>query len=560
VWFLSWLPHALEHGHSPLFTTALMAPAGANLMGSTPIFLPSLLLWPLTAVGGPVLSYDVLATVGLALSAWTAYFAMLRLTSHSSTAWVGGAIYGFGGYMAGQATAHANLLVVVFPPLAAMLLDDVRTARGPARVGALLGLCAAAQVFVNEEILAITAIMALAALMLVVVLSRPTRAMVGRYARAGAAAAVVFAVLAGPALGYQLFGPEHVSGTIVSSGRYVNDLAGFVIPSSIDLLSTAGSRHLTSGFSGLDGELGSYLGVPLLALIVLAGWRLRRRALLLLLLLATAVLFSLGPHLHVLGHDTGIWLPWILPNHIPLLENAIPSRFNLFTWLACGALAVLLIDDLRGRPLLGRRGLGLVLCGVALIPVIPTLTPSEVVRIPAALANARVLRKLAPYARTVLIVPSANGQLGMYAQARADFAYDIPDGGVFVPSPDGPSYGMRHGPLLYALARLGGHASTRAGRTRLDTLCLKRIVIGPALDGTCAERYRRALQVLHVDAVVVSTLGSRSLAVRYTHFFAALLGAPQATEGAAVFVASPTPSAARPYPNRPDGIRRRRGQ
>src|SRR5436309_4074284 len=46
VWFLGWLPHAVGHGQWPLFTTALMAPQGANLLNSTSIALPSLLLWP----------------------------------------------------------------------------------------------------------------------------------------------------------------------------------------------------------------------------------------------------------------------------------------------------------------------------------------------------------------------------------------------------------------------------------------------------------------------------------------------------------------------------------
>src|SRR5713101_4995653 len=58
------------------------------------------------------------------------------------------------------------------------------------------------------------------------------------------------------------------TGVIVSSGRYVNDLVGFVVPSSVQWLSTAGSRHLTGGFSGYDGEWGSYLGIPLIALLV----------------------------------------------------------------------------------------------------------------------------------------------------------------------------------------------------------------------------------------------------------------------------------------------------
>src|ERR1700686_751019 len=163
-------------------------------------------------------------------------------------------------------------------------------------------------------------------------------------------ASAVFAILAGPALIYELFGPEHVHGGIVSSGRYVNDLAGFFVPNSLDRFSSAGSRQLTSGFSGYDGEFGSYLGVPLIALLAFAGWRLRGRTLLLWLLLLAAAVFSLGPHLHVLGHDTGVLLPWVLPNHVPLLENAIPSRFNLFIRLAGAALVVLLIDDLRRRP------------------------------------------------------------------------------------------------------------------------------------------------------------------------------------------------------------------
>jgi hypothetical protein len=98
-----------------------MAPGGANLLNSASIPLPSLLLWPLTAIGGPDLSYDVLVTLGLGLSAWAAFIALCRVTRHRGSAWIGGAVYGFGGYMAGQATAHANLLIAVFPPVAAML-------------------------------------------------------------------------------------------------------------------------------------------------------------------------------------------------------------------------------------------------------------------------------------------------------------------------------------------------------------------------------------------------------------------------------------------------------
>jgi hypothetical protein len=534
VWFLAWLPHALAHGHSPFFTTALMAPQGANLLNSTSIALPSFLLWPITASLGPTVSYDLLATLAVCLSAWTGYLAARRITRYHSSAWVGGAVYGFGGYMAGQATAHVNLMIAVFPPIAAMLLDDVRRARSPVRIGLLLGLCAAAQVFINEEILAMTAIMAVLAVLIAAWAVRPSRAIVVRYIRAIVAAAVVFGLLAGPALLYQLFGPQHVGGVIVSSGRYVNDLTGFFIPSSVQLLSTAGSRHLTGGFSGFDGEWGSYLGVPLVALLIWAGWRLRRRALPAGLLLICAAVFSLGPHLRVSGHDTGVYLPWIIPNHLPLLQNAVPDRFNLFVWFAAAALLVLLIDDLRTRPLFGRRAWGPAALAVALVPIVPALAPSEIVNVPAAVGDAATFHRLAPDARTVIITPTGNGQFAMYAQAKAGFTYDIPDGGVFVPSPDGPSYGMRHGPLLYALAALGGHTSTRAGRTSTDTLCLKQLGASEALSQSCRSHYGHALQALHVDAVIVTDPNSRS-AARFTEFFASLLGPPEETEGVRIF-------------------------
>jgi hypothetical protein len=535
VWFLAWLPHALEHGHSPLFSTALMAPQGANLLNSTATSLPSLLFWPITAGFGVVASYDVLATFAIALSAWVAYVALRRLTPHRSSAWVGGLLYGFGGFMTGQAAAHVCLLIVVFPPLAAMLLDDVRRSRNVVGTGLLLGLCAAAQVFIDEEVVATSAIMALLALAFAAWSVRPSRAMVMRYLRALSATALAFAILAGPALIYQFFGPQHVSGVIVTSGRYVNDLESFFVPSANQLLSSAGSRHLTAGLSGYNGEDGGYLGIVLIALLLFACWRLRRRALPAALLGISAAILSLGPHLRIGGHDTGVFLPWILPNHLPLLENVVPDRFNLYLWLAVAALLVLLIDDLRVRPLRGSPTLSVGVCAIALVSILPSLTPSEVLRAPAVVSRAPSFRAILPSAKTVLITPAADGQFAMYAQAEADFAYKIPDGGVFVPTAQGPSYGMRHGPLLYALATLADQASTKSGRTPTDTLCITQLARGTALTKRCRVHYQHALRALAIDAVVVTNVGSPRASRRYSAFFSALLGPGTTTSGARVF-------------------------
>ena len=532
VWFLAWLPHALGSGLNPFFSTALMAPQGANLLNSTAVPLPSLLMWPVTAAFGPVASYNILATLALAASAWAAYFALLRLTPNRSSAWVGGMIYGFGGYMVGQAADHVNLMIAVFPPVIAILLDRIRRGGGPVRMGLLIGVCAAAQIFVNEEILATTVIMALLALAYVAVTNPPTRALTIRYLRALSAAAIPFAVLAGPALAYQLLGPQHVSGVFVTARLYVNDLDSFVVPNSTQWLSTGGSRHLTSAFSGTDGEFGGYLGVPLICLLIWAGWRLRRRARFIGFLLVCALIFSLGPYLEVGGGDTGIPLPWIVSTHVPLLANAAPDRFNLYVWLAVAVLLVLLIDDLRARPLGGRPIVGLAVCAVALIPVVPNLALSELLRVPAVIGNATVFRHTLPGAKTLLITPVHNGQYAMAAEAEAGFAYRVAEGGVFVPGADGGAYGMRQGPLLFAVR---GYARTSAGETQMDAACLD-MLHHSELDRRCRHYYLHALRTLRIDAVVVvADLGSRSPRRHLRWFFRSLLGPSSASRGAWTF-------------------------
>ena len=61
IWFLRWPGFALTHGLNPLLSTYVNHPHGANLMWNTAIFVPAMLLWPVTAAFGPV---DIRATTG----------------------------------------------------------------------------------------------------------------------------------------------------------------------------------------------------------------------------------------------------------------------------------------------------------------------------------------------------------------------------------------------------------------------------------------------------------------------------------------------------------------
>src|SRR5262249_6041883 len=95
IWYLGWTPHQLGALRNPLFPTALQEPGGANLMWNTAVFAPAVALWPVTAALGPIVSYNVMATAAVALSAWCAFVAARRLVPGDGAAALAGLVYGF---------------------------------------------------------------------------------------------------------------------------------------------------------------------------------------------------------------------------------------------------------------------------------------------------------------------------------------------------------------------------------------------------------------------------------------------------------------------------------
>jgi len=194
-----------------------------------------------TLLFGPVLTYNVLLTLGLGLSACTAYLAIGRYVSSRIAAVLGRLVYGFSPYMRAHSLGHVNLTLVFLPPLLLLLLDDVvvRQRRTPLLDGALLGVMAVCQLLISEEVLATTA---LTGALLLVVLAvghwRQVRSHLSYAAAAFAVAAVVFLVLAAVPLASQFFGPYRHSGPASGAApRLVNDLYTFVVPSRQQVVS-----------------------------------------------------------------------------------------------------------------------------------------------------------------------------------------------------------------------------------------------------------------------------------------------------------------------------------
>ncbi|MGA8297145.1 MAG: hypothetical protein WB770_08905, partial [Acidimicrobiales bacterium] len=346
VWFLAWTPFALLHNHNFYVTTWMNYPVGVNLAQNTIMPFLGLITTPITLVSNAVASENVLRWLSFALSAGAMYYVVARVSHYRPAAFVAGAYYGFSPYMIGQSSTHLNLAFVPLPPLIFLCAYEVcvRSTRDVVGWGVLLGLFATAEFYVSPEVLVTTSISGAIAVILLAV-SHPRKvprripfALLG-LAIGGAitAACCMDAIHVMEHGGLHYIGPPYPPGA-----RYDANLLGPLSPTRWQLLtpsslSTFGSK-LVGGSTNVD-ENGSYLGIPLLALLVYFAIRYRRSRWLQFSLLIAAVDFvlSLGQKLHVGSTVYDVHLPFSWFTHWPVMRDLVPSRISLLVafFVAC---------------------------------------------------------------------------------------------------------------------------------------------------------------------------------------------------------------------------------
>jgi hypothetical protein len=415
AWFFRYDASAVAHLRLPaLITTAMNAPQGISLMWNTAMPLPGVLLAPLTLLAGPQASLTVLMTLGFAGSAVSMFATARRWDASTAAAGLAGLVYGFSPALIQSSAGHYDLQFAVLPPLiidAALRLLAGRCGTGrraAARCGIRLGLLAAAQLFIAEEML-LDAAVAAVIMTVVLAVSRPG-AVAGRIrdiATGTGAGIAVAAPIAGYPLWVQFFGPLRQHGSPFGADFYKNDLAGFVLPPPSMLAHTADSAAFAARFQGGLPEYLGYLGWPMLAVLaVLAAWFWRR-----LPVRATAVTFavlsvlSLGGTLLADGREhEGIVLPWHWLQALPVAAAVIPDRFSIIADGAAAALLAFGLDAARSRwP--ARSGLIAVTAAIAVLPLVPRPLPAaDSSPVPAGWTAAFAALRLPPGAG-VLVVP-----------------------------------------------------------------------------------------------------------------------------------------------------------
>jgi hypothetical protein len=527
IWYHAWTPYALSHGHDPLLTDHLNFPGGVNLMWQTSQPLVGLLAWPVATLGNHYLAYDVVMTLGLALSAWCAFLVFRRWISWRPAAFAGGLVYGFSPYMAAHALGHANLVVAFVPPLILGVLDEilVRQRRSALRAGLLLGALAAVQFYVAEELLATEAIMAAAAVVVLALLHRDRVRLRAEHAlRAIGAAAVVALVLCAPAIAVQFLGPNRLGGQFQHPGGFSSDLLNFVVPTGVQQLVPGTATRIAQHFTGNTSEQTGYLGLPLVLILAYTVWRFRAviwvRAV--ALIGVVAAVLSMGPTLHVDGHATHIPLPWVVFEHLPVAANIVPGRLMLYAFLMAGLLLALFVDHLRrdAHTSRARAAGGAAVLALAVIALLPTFAfPFAPHSDPPFFTAGGDVQRI-PQGATALVAPfvARGDQVDPETwQVAADFRFRMPSGYVLLPNPAGGDHLI--GPQLRPLSQAMVDIATGA--------------TPPVLTAALRAQMQDDLRYWHTSVVIAGPMVHQDAMLQ---FLGDLLGAaPQQDQGVAVW-------------------------
>src|SRR3989440_1899614 len=573
IWFLRWQEFALAHGHNLLFTTYLDAPQGVNLMWNPTPPLLGVALAPLTAPLGGVFAYNVAETLGLATSALAAFVMIRRYVRATDTigtlaALVGGALYGFSPYMAAHALGHPPAVTLFTAPLMLLVVDDlfVRQTRRATRVGLALGVLAAAQLLLWEELLLAEALVGAVGIVVLLAFSaaaRPGEPLLGvvrerwRYGARGLAASfITFLILAGGPLAIQFFGAQTVHGAVWAPNQFVTDLLAFVTPTPLQGMAPAFATRLSEHFSATIYEWSGYLGIPLLALLgyaIASLWsRGRSKAGALAGIFAVigvfGALLSMGPLINVAGHtlplpvgmialaivflvrrrvvDRGVrraarillWTflaVWGATIFVPIVSDVIPARLMLFVFLFAGlVLAIWLDHAVRKARAAGRtlavRALPLVLAGLALVPLMPRQPfPTMPLAVPSFFTTPALVAHV-PAGSVALVAPFAYDwrlAVPMLWQSEAGMRFRMPEGFAWIP---GPSYVPHRSTLGAAMSGIAKSGSE------------------PAMTPDARHAYAGDLRAWQVQTVIVGPMGNQDQMVR---FFSDLLGRPPTAEG-----------------------------
>ena len=430
-WFLS---HGvlLWTGDGSLVTDRLNVPDGVNLMSNASHILHGLLMAPVTVLLGVPVSFALLTALNLAATAAGWYLLLARgLRLHRTGALIGGAFAGFAPGMISQSNSHLHMTAQwLVPPIVWCVIKLTRATTTRSVVWTALSLAAlvCAQLFLGEEVLYLTAL-TLTIFTIAYAIRRPrwARRVAPRFLAGMGLAALVAAIALAYPLWVQVRGPQHIPNAPFAPHYYFADVASFIVFSPLSLAGSAEAGKLAANAT----EYNTYLGLPLVALVIALAIWLRASAAAAAAVATSVVMamLSLGPHITVNGRQIGLPGPYSLIADVPLINAALPTRYALALIPLFGFLLARALDTALQSSGFVRVAVPLAVTG-ALLPLMPMpLATTERDPVPTFITSG-AWRQCAPEGGVIVPVPlpSVAQPDAMRWPAAAHIAFGIPEG------------------------------------------------------------------------------------------------------------------------------------
>ncbi|WP_181572354.1 hypothetical protein [Micromonospora robiginosa] len=548
-WLFAHGAYSVRHLENPLFTARQNAPDGVNMMANTSLLGVTLPLAPLTMLLGPQVMYALYLGAALSATAATSYWVLSKhLVRSRAAAFAGGAFLGFAPGVVHHANGQPNFVSNFLLPL---IVSRVLRLGEPGcwrRNGVALGLLVAYQIFINEEMLLLTA---LACLVVVVAYAvqrpRAARQRAGTFLAAMGVGGGVALLLTAYPIWFQFNGPQSYRG--LQGGVFHNwgeDLMAFV----------TFARDTVAGDEAVEKTIGlteqnTWFGWPLVLVALAALVLLVRRSVPARILAVLVVLFtvaSIGPVVRFDGVETDVAGPWAyVPDDLPLVEMMMPTRLSLVVVGAVGVLLALAWDTLAraGRPPVpapragdhdhdtdadavsgsggsGRRRavrlVGYAAIVAALLPLFPRPLPAQRIDPPPHFITSGGWRPYVPAGRTLVPVPIPSNVHGLPTlrwSALTGQEFPIPAGYFIGPNAAGEGvFGAPNRPTSTLI-----YATMDADRVPEIT----------------AENRRQAIEDLRFWRASVVVLGANPREAVLRDLLTALLGPPQQIDDVALW-------------------------
>jgi hypothetical protein len=379
-WWLTHSAYSLVHLHNPFLSDQLNVPYGVNMIANTSVLGVGLPLAPVTLLFGPQVSYEVWVTLALALSALTCYYVFSRhLVRSRLAAAVGAGFFGFAPGIVHHANGQPNFVSNFLLPLIVLRVAKLREPGRVIRNAVILALLVCWQLFINEELLILTAAGSVAMVLCYAVM-RPAAAR--QAARPFLLGSLLSVGIALPLLAYpiwfQFAGPQHYHGIPNVFTNWGEDVTAY-FTFARDTLAGNFAVEQTIGRT----EQNSWFGAPLVFLILIMVfllWKRSRPARIAVIVGTVFAVLALGPYVRFNGKERSVPGPWQFLENVPLIRFMYPSRLVYVVIAGVAVLLAVACDtlprlELRGSPL-RFRSMWAIAVAVALVPIIPKPLPT----------------------------------------------------------------------------------------------------------------------------------------------------------------------------------------